>query len=874
MAYAPYKERGQRQPYQTVGIEAPADVRGAQAQAQGLMALADGGNQMIDALSARDALLADTDARKAFEARTAARNEYFYKPEEGLMNQRGANGVNIRDRGRERLTQIDEEYRSGLSPLAQRQYDEMVSRARLEEDRSIDVHSSQQTESYIVEGRKASVNTALSNAVLNYTNPDLFEQHVEAAVAEQRGLDQLIGTAPAEMAARERNLRSGAEKARILRLAVEDPLGAKAVLDANRDRLEPEAQQALDTALEGPVSMAQANAALAPYIGTPDKVRPGSRVTPPLEYSGDTLRDGLIASARSIGADPLDFATAVSFETGGTFDPMQPGPTTKWGQHRGLIQFGETQALQYGADFSSRDAALRSQLGADGAIARYFRDRGFKPGMSGLDLYSTINAGAPGRYSASDTAAGGTPGDVRDKWENQMDAHRAKAAALLGISEGSYTDAERRAPGQKVLTDANLPITPLNEYVINFNGPEKGVTILETLANAPSTLMTTVDPDFDGDPLTTVAQYADRSARIIGTDPGSQRGQYMDTDAAIEAAMAQRDPKVRDLMLRQISTFDALNAKAKDAEANAAYERAWQDWKLTGNQNIPLDLQLAMGPGKLSTLQNVIASTETGALKTDMGVYQNLMEATADPARMASINLPDYQASLSEGDYRFFVAQQASANAALSAAAQTNAKETEKGKYVDHNTAWNAVEDIFGPIGKIDGSTEATPETIARLQRARAAYSEQVMAFVEREGRAPNSTEMRSIATDMVVPVVIGSPSLIGSVFGSGTLKQAWEIDYREEGGAVTPGVKFTEIPIAERMEVAADLEAAGVTPTEKEVALEYGRRRLARAGMQVAYTPKDVPEWALKAARAKGKSDAEAVAYYNAYMAEQYGSQ
>ncbi len=52
--------------------------------------------------------------------------------------------------------------------------------------------------------------------------------------------------------------------------------------------------------------------------------------------------------------------------------------------------------------------------------------------MSGLDLYSTINAGSPGRYSASDANNGGAPGDVRDKWEKQMTGHRQKALALLG----------------------------------------------------------------------------------------------------------------------------------------------------------------------------------------------------------------------------------------------------------------------------------------------------------------------------------------------------------------------------------------------------------------------------------------------------------
>lgn len=149
--------------------------------------------------------------------------------------------------------------------------------------------------------------------------------------------------------------------------------------------------------------------------------------------TNDILRRGIFETARAIGADPLDLATAISYETAGTFDPTKRGPTTQWGQHRGLIQFGEPQARQYGVDWND---PLGSQLGANGAIAKYFTSSGFKPGMSGLDLYSTINAGAPGKYSASDANNGGAAGDVRDKWERQMGGHRQKAAALLGDMVG------------------------------------------------------------------------------------------------------------------------------------------------------------------------------------------------------------------------------------------------------------------------------------------------------------------------------------------------------------------------------------------------------------------------------------------------------
>lgn len=151
----------------------------------------------------------------------------------------------------------------------------------------------------------------------------------------------------------------------------------------------------------------------------------------------NALTQGILGSASALGMDPLDLATIISYETAGTFDPLKKGPVTQWGQHRGLIQYGEPQAKQYGVDWNN---ALASQLGPDGAVVRYFRDNGYQPGMGLLDAYSIVNAGAPGRYNASDANNGGAPGTVRDKVTSQMAGHRAKAQALLG---GSYSPSER-----------------------------------------------------------------------------------------------------------------------------------------------------------------------------------------------------------------------------------------------------------------------------------------------------------------------------------------------------------------------------------------------------------------------------------------------
>ncbi|MGT2444469.1 hypothetical protein ACU4I5_18595 [Ensifer adhaerens] len=155
---------------------------------------------------------------------------------------------------------------------------------------------------------------------------------------------------------------------------------------------------------------------------------------PVATVGNDEIRTGIISSANALGIDPVDLATAISYETAGTFDPLKRGPTTQHGQHRGLIQFGETQAVENGVDWNN---PVGSQLGENGAVVSYLRKAGVQPGMGMMDIYSAINAGGVGRYGASDANNGGAPGTVADKVNNQMAGHRQKALALLGQGGGA-----------------------------------------------------------------------------------------------------------------------------------------------------------------------------------------------------------------------------------------------------------------------------------------------------------------------------------------------------------------------------------------------------------------------------------------------------
>jgi hypothetical protein len=161
----------------------------------------------------------------------------------------------------------------------------------------------------------------------------------------------------------------------------------------------------------------------------------------------DELRLAIIEEAKRIGANPHDFATTFSYETGGTFDPWQPGPTTQWGQHKGFIQMGEPQRKKYGyTEGKSIPELVR-------ASADYLVDNGYKPGMGLLDMYSIINAGGPGKYNASDANNGGAPGTVADKVYGQMGGHKDKATALLG---GTYVPP---APSSPLMTPSRQGVT-------------------------------------------------------------------------------------------------------------------------------------------------------------------------------------------------------------------------------------------------------------------------------------------------------------------------------------------------------------------------------------------------------------------------------
>lgn len=167
-----------------------------------------------------------------------------------------------------------------------------------------------------------------------------------------------------------------------------------------------------------------------------------TRFSPKGEQMGEIVRAATLM-AEQLGLKVEDVLTAISYETAGTFDPWKAGPTTQWGQHRGLIQWGEPQREKYGV---TENSTIGQQMAA---VGKYLTDAGVKAGDGLLQIYAAINAGGAGNIHASDANNGGAPGTVLDKVQGQMSGHRAKAQGLVAAYGSTVEGAEDEYKAQE-----------------------------------------------------------------------------------------------------------------------------------------------------------------------------------------------------------------------------------------------------------------------------------------------------------------------------------------------------------------------------------------------------------------------------------------
>lgn len=148
------------------------------------------------------------------------------------------------------------------------------------------------------------------------------------------------------------------------------------------------------------------------YLGAENgKYEPSAAPSP-------TKAKAIVDAAAQLGIDAGDLATVISYESGFR--------TNIWGgrggKYQGLIQFGPEERRQFGV---TGNETFEEQMPK---VVAYLKARGFKPGMSILQLYKTINGGNP---YVSDNASDGN-GTIVQHVARMQAAHRRRALAFLG----------------------------------------------------------------------------------------------------------------------------------------------------------------------------------------------------------------------------------------------------------------------------------------------------------------------------------------------------------------------------------------------------------------------------------------------------------
>lgn len=529
-----------------------------------------------------------------------------------------------------------------------------------------------------------------------------------------------------------------------------------------------------------------------------------------------TPQEMLIEGAKRRGLDPIDVATAISYETGGKFDPTIKGPTTQWGTHEGLIQFGDPQGEKYGVDFSSPEAAWRTQLDpTSGGVWGYLEDTGVKPGMGLPEIYSAINAGAVGRMGASDANNGGAPGTVADKVAG-MGAHRDKAAAFLG---GTWTPNPDAGGGAVTMSTSG----PSGGY---GGGGTGGVDIASLLA------------------LQKNPWVAKKYGGVVDALMGQQ---FSRQNALWEQQQKMADPmyqaQLAELTAPKVSDYDARAAAAAQYGLQPGTPE-YQRFVLAGDVAVPGGANLPAG------VQELQWRAEQAGLVPGTPEYQSfIINGGGDPATYRALEMQAINAGLVKGtpEFQQFMATRGAGQAAYAGQAGENAANIETG-----GAAAGAV-----AAGKVQGEAAANAEVAAP---ADISVADRTLGYIDEVRNHPGKGQGTGLSSyGNWIPGTSGKDfqnrvdqlksgaflSAIDELRGMGSLSNA-------EGQTATAAIT--------RMDTATSEKEFDAALADYEEIVKLGRDRAAKRlkAPEDAAAPDAVPAADLPAAPVAIKNDAE----------------
>jgi phage-related minor tail protein len=405
--------------------------------------------------------------------------------------------------------------------------------------------------------------------------------------------------------------------------------------------------------------------------------------------------------ARKMDWSAKDLLTVMSYETAGTFDPWKAGPTTQWGQHRGLIQWGEPQAARYGVDGST---SVYDQVMAAG---EYLVDSGVKAGDGLLQMYAAVNAGDATKVYASDVNNGGAPGTVLDK-VNGMGDHAARAEGLLAAYSGVAEQTKAAADAAEKRADEEERARERAEAFHASQAESLELAQLEnSLANATA----------EDRAAALAVKKAEISAQRAGTELTVEERRLIEETAREKARQAEtskvgkRDEKERREALKQAKQLEAEITRLKERQKFLQEERRYAADRGDSETIAHIDQELSGINSELDTaIDKAIAFWRALGGEGSEAAIQKLQHTRSELGRMGkqSVTTADQMNDMFTGailggleTFAQAIAEGKGATEALGLAFRQMASEVllELGRMILKQMIFNAISGMFGGAG-------------------------------------------------------------------------------------------------------------------------------------------------------------------------------
>lgn len=589
------------------------ESRGA-AVGRALSAAGDAGITLGNVFEARAALERDRQVEEGLLELDKRYTELAYDPDRGYMVQQGGNAVGAAfDSYTESLTGLRHDVASDMSPEVREEFLRRSAAVEGQAYRSGMVHQAEEQVTYTNETYAARAASETSQALRNWENEELFEEHLDAALGYTATIGRMNGAPAEKIENAQLELVSKAVRNRAALMADQNPMAAQEYLERNRERLTVSDYQEADAALEPIVRAYRADALVGAYTtgaGDPSTLEREAGVAPPGELS-------FVHEWQAENMDPrmMDILDRTSAAIG-----------------RGLT----IQSGQRPRDYNARVGGAKNSQHITGTAADIST-----AGMTDdekRELLTTLIENGASRfisYSNSDfihvDIGNGVGGSLHFMHNGSQD-YLASAPKWFR----DYADELHGTPNTYFNSDESLGVrrTAVSEAVIGFLGSKVGDSLLrvEDGGQLASGFFRSIDQQERWERLKTEVAGIDETSTVaeVRRAIAASNGKYapdevaFDYQGALAAALRIADPRDRAAALQAIQARQQLVQTIQTERRREIMEQAKLNIIENGTLDLTMDEIEYIGADNYTLLTEYNTELTTGAVRDKREVVSAL----------------------------------------------------------------------------------------------------------------------------------------------------------------------------------------------------------------------------------------------------------